>query len=1054
MAQRTITQKIAVGLCVLALQVLFTPKSQTQVTTATISGVVKDATAAVLPSVSITIKNVETGISRAITTDGQGRYYVPDLSVGSYEVRTNLTGFKEFLRDGITLVVGQNAVINITLELGDVSERVTVTGEAPLVDTTTSDVSHLVSSTQVRELPLNGRSYDQLALLQPGVQAFRQVEVSANTSFSTRISVSGARINANNIMMDGIEVNDWTRSGGGSVGGLFLGVDAIQEFKMLTHNYSAEFGRNAGAIMNIITRSGTNSFHGSVYEFLRNEKLDARNFFDAEKPPLRRNQFGVFVSGPIHRDRAFFAANYEGFRERRSRPDTFFTLTAEARRGLLPTGQVNVAPAILPYLGPDVLPLPNAGVLSGGTVGRYSYQFLRPVREDFGMGRIDYRVGDSDTLFVRYSRSASTGDDPGFRWHTPFGKEVNEFPLQNGVVGYTRMFGPALINDLRLGVKRTIIQLSAVMNSDFPVDRFKFVPGQPLGQVRVTGLTNSPIGMAGLKTTAFWKATSPQLSDAVVFARGAHTFKAGVTYNLIRDFMDNGAVKGGLWEFTSIPNFLTATPASFIGDLPTRDISNDFVQHYFGWYILDDYRVTPTLTLNLGLRHEFVTSPYDRRPGYTGAIVDPLRDTDTSASPVFTHLTMDNVAPRLGLAWDVFGDGKMSVRSGFGMYHNLWMGRDFENQAQPAPAYRGQVVIRTPVRQPEFPNEFLVQQSLGFPVVSLRPAGRLIKFFDLQTPTMLHYSLEVQRQLSSTALLRVGYVGSKGYHLASTIRRNTTVPTFLPDGRIFFARGAPLVNPNLNPLEERGSESDSRYNSLQTTFRLQPTHGLELQVSYVWSRSIDNSSATAGADSWASPPLIMNPYDFSADRGLSVFDIRHLFTLNYLYELPSVSAQGVLGQLVNGWSVGGIVSMSTGNPLSPSVGFCRSNVAPPSCGEDRPDLTPGARNNPVLGDPNRYFDPGAFTLPEAGFFGNNGRNTVIGPGLASMDFSIYKRFPVAEGKALQFRVEIFNLFNRANFANPANSLFTSSGARQASAGVITRTVSTSREIQFGLKFNF
>ena len=280
------------------------------------------------------------------------------------------------------------------------------------------------------------------------------------------------------------------------------------------------------------------------------------------------------------------------------------------------------------------------------------------------------------------------------------------------------------------------------------------------------------------------------------------------------------------------------------------------------------------------------------------------------------------------------------------------------------------------------------------------------------------------------------------------------IPTLLPDGQLFYAANAPLQNPNLFALEWHGTEAQSWYNSLQTDFRLRPTRGLELQVNYVWSRNIDNGSAnTGGADAAGEATVFQNPRDHNADKSLSALDARHRFTLNYLYEFPAASLQGVAGQVVNGWSLGGILTLGTGNPLTVQAGFCRSNVVP-NCAADRPNLAPGANNNPVLGGPDRYFDRNSFVLQPSGFLGNLGRNTLVGPGLASFDFSIYKRFNITENKRLQFRVELFNLFNRANFGFPGNVVFTPSGAFAGNAGVITRTVTTGREVQFGLRFSF
>ncbi|MSO20450.1 MAG: TonB-dependent receptor [Acidobacteria bacterium] len=1053
---------MAVMLVVLVSQPV-SQQARAQITSATISGVIKDSSAAVLPNVSVVISNQETGLKRSVATDDQGRYNARDLAVGSYEMAVSLTGFKEFVRKGITLVVGQNAVVNIQMELGDVSEQVVVTAEAPLIETTNAQLAGLVSSNQLRELPLNGRSFDQLALLQAGVQAFRQVLVTANTSFSTRMTVSGARIDANNIILDGIEINDWSRSGGGSAAGLFLGVDAVQEFKVLTHNYSSEFGRNAGAVINIVTRSGTNTMHGSVYEFLRNDRLDARNFFDAEKRTLRRNQFGGVVSGPIRTDKAFFVANYEGFRERRGSPFTNFVLTETARRGILPTGTITVAPQVMPYLSPNVMQLPNAGILPGGVTGRFLYQFKKPTQEDYGMGRLDYRINDNDSIYFRYTRDESSSVDPDLRGSTPSFNAAHDFTQHSGVFQYTRILSPSLINISRVGVKRAVPKSVPLAGSDFPEQALTFIPSQPFGRMEFSTTSNTfgagassaltPFGQASL-TPGHWFTTGYQLNDHLVLTRGDHAIKFGFEYELIRDWINNGTVAGGSYTFTSIESFLAGQPARFTADLPSRDPSGDYYQHYLGWYVADDFKILPRLTLNLGLRHEFVTSPRDRRAGHTAAFLSLARDPDATLTPVLFNVTKNQFAPRVGLAWDVSGDGKTSIRSGFGLYHNLWLGRDYGIFVQPAPQYRGTLTIQPPARQPVFPNEFLVQQGLGFPISSSLPTGSHVQYDGVKTPTMLHYSLEVQRELFPTGMLRVGYVGSKGYSLLSNSLGNPRLPTILPDGRMFFAATTPLVNPRLNPITERSSEAASRYNSLQLDFRMRPTHGLEIQTVYVWSKSIDNLSSQAGADSRGAPTLFMNPFLHSIDKGLSDFDARQNFTLNYLYEVPSGERNSAVARAaLRGWSLGGIISLAGGNPYTALTGFCRSNVTT-NCGADRPNLAPGASNNPLIGDPTRYFDATAFTLQDAGTFGNAGRNTLIGPALVNFDFSVYKKFPVSETKSFQFRAEIFNLFNHPTFALPGGNLFTATGARQENAGVITRTTTTSREVQFALKFSF
>ena len=773
------------------------------------------------------------------------------------------------------------------------------------------------------------------------------------------------------------------------------------------------------------------------------------------------------MSGPVIKNKLFFAANYESFRERRGSPFTNFVLTADARRGVLPTGNITVDSAVVPYLASNVMPLPNAGILPGGITGKYVFQFKKPTNEDFGMGRLDYRLSDNDSLFLRYTIDKSNSRDPDQTGATPFFSAGEEFSQQNGVVQYTRIFTPTLLNVIRVGVKRSTPTTLATSDPTFPGDRLTFVPGKPFGKITFSTSTNTfgagastaltPFGQAAL-TPGHWFETAPQIGNQLVYTRGAHSIKLGLDYELIRDWIDNGLVTGGTYTFTSIPGFLTAQPTIFTAPFPNRDNSNDFVQHFFDWYVMDDVRATSRLTLNLGFRHEFVTSPYDRRPGHTVSFVNPTIDRDVSATPVFFHIPTNNFAPRIGLAWDATGNGKTSVRAGFGMFYNQWLGRDYGIFVQGAPDYRQTLTVQTPAQQVRFPNEFALDQALGFPGSTIRPGGSgqqgaFIQYNGMKVPTSLQYSLEVERQLFSTSIFKMSYVGSRGYHLLSNTVANPRTPSFLPDGTMFFPTSNPLVNPNIIQITERGSGASSEYNSLQVEFRMRPTHGLELQTNYVYSKSMDNLSSNAGADSRGAPTLFENPYNARPDWGPSDFDARHLFSLNSLYEIPAFGGTSSPSRyLLNGWSVGTILSLSTGNPFTPLVGFCRSNITL-SCGADRPNLVAGAKPR-VIGDPNLYFDPAAFSLPAVGFFGNAGRNIITGPGFVNLDFSTYKVFRIAENKTLQFRTEAFNILNRTNFGLPGTNLFQSDGSRLSNTGVIVQTVTHSREIQFGLKFNF
>lgn len=1014
-----------------------------QVTTATISGTLKDETGAILPGATVKITNLDTGITRTVITDDQGRYHAPNLSLGNYEVQAELTGFQTGVRRGITLTVGREAIVDFTLKVGEITERVIVTGEAPLVETTKSEISGLVTREQVSLLPLNARDFSQLVTLQAGAVQFRHTSGNVQAGFGTRIAVSGARTNMNAFSLDGVNINTVAGQLPAGVGQATLGVESMREFKVLTSSYSAEYGRAAGANIVAITKSGTNEFHGSVFEYIRNDNLDARNFFDREKPEFKRNQFGFSLGGPIVRNKTFFFGSYEGLRERLGLTEIGQVPTPAARQGVLPDRRVSVSPLIKPYL--DLYPLPNGRDLGDGTA-EFVNALKRPTDQDYLTIRMDHQFSDQHSIFGRFTLDNSKRLDPEVLDLFAQGLSTRNryFTLQ-----FQSIFSPKWIGIFRFGLNRDVsnhVHLALVKLDP----SLSFIEGRSFGNLTVRGL--SPlVGLSGGITPYDSALTLPQYHYEVNYSGGRHAIKAGLTAERLILHRKQDQLEGGSVQFGSLVDFLTnAPPTRFRMKGPDRlaDPFRSFFQTLVSFYIQDDIRLHPRLTLNAGVRHEYSTSPIEKygRLANIRHLLDPAA---TVGEPYFKNPQAANFGPRLGLAWDPTGSGNTSIRAGFGIF--------FE------PLTAKQYLI-TMVLQPPFwsaPDPPADQLAGLFPRVTRAKLEELAKGpesvhafdFEPDSPYMIHYSLSIQRMLASDLVVAITYTGTRGVHLVSRADFNVPVPQFLPDGRIFFPRAAGYINPNFGRYHRYGTGADSYYQGLQLMVNKRYNRGFQFQTSYTLSKNIDTQSGHFSTE--VRGTTVMNPFDFKQDKGLADTHVAHNFVGNFIYDLPFGSnLHGPVAQLVRGWQLSGILSLATGNPLSPGAD---PRVVHPLLRENnvRPNLQAGANNNPVLGGPDKYFDSSVFELPQPGFFGNLGRNTLIGPGVAMLDFSLIKNFFVrGENRRLQFRSEFFNLFNRANFGSPASLVFDSRGRRLGGAGRITNTTTTARQIQFALRFEF
>lgn len=1053
---------------------VFTSAVSAQATTGRILGTVRDESRGVLPGVTVTVTNKETGIKRTVIADDEGRYSAPSLSSGKYEIEAALTGFSIAVASGIELTVGQDAVVDLTLKVGTTSEKVTVSAEAPLVETQSSTLSGLVDEHTMRDLPLNGRDYIQLATLSVGVSQAR----SMTTTFSglagggTKLTVNGARPDYNQVLMDGTDMQDAHNVTPGGVAGVSLGVDALREFRIMTSTYSAEFGRAGGAVINTVTKSGTNELHGSLFEYLRNSALDARNFFDKGNGPphFLRNQFGFTVGGPIVRDHTFFFGSYEGLRQRLATTQFLNVPTPLTRQGFLPlrnnqvvpTNQggvstfVGVHPAIQPYL--NLFPLPTPGGIDNlDGSAQFIKTLAQPIDENYYVMKIDHTLSDSDSFFGRFLSDSS--DETLFPNAPPFA--VTNFAARRVLtLEEKKIVSPTLLNVLRFGLNRANV---GVILLDPKLDpSLSFVPGRFAGDVAVGGL--STVGLPGDGGSDFVRSwTSYEVSDTVNYTRGRHSIVLGGNFKRIQDNGVHAFSQYGTFSFTTLKEFLQNTPSLLDVALPQSNFVRGWRLWLLGAFIQDDFQISKQLTFNLGLRYDFVSVPKE-----VNGLVSNIREANTVApdgripananftigDPFYNNPSKLNFAPRIGFAWSPFGGGKSSIRGGFGIFYASILPANF--QAAGFSSYP--FTARLNIPNPAFPRGWLQQDT-----ASLLP-NLFVQPFDFHPsqPLMYQYNLTVQQEIPFHLALTLGYTGSRGRHLSRVENVNMNRFVTQPDGSKFFPVGTTRPNRNFGVFGLITYDTNSAYDSLQVALAKRLSAGLQFQGAYTFSKMMDATAGQNGSSNGGTTTT-MDPFDWRRDWSVSSFHVPHNFSFSAVYDLPSFKSAGVAAKILGGWQASSIVRLASGIPVKIQMAgtFDPARAGTWWPGDNntlRPDLVPGANSNPRIEnfDPNnRYMDPSAFSLPAAGTFGNLGRYTLIGPGLATLDFSLVKKTSIAERASAEFRAEFFNVLNRANFSSPNGSLFANaSGAPSATFGRITTTATTSRQIQFGLKLIF
>jgi hypothetical protein len=1083
-----------------------------QVGTATISGAITDSTGGAVPNATVTARNMETGVTRTVQATDSGQFSISPLQIGPYEVSGGAKGFKQELRRGITLVVGQEAVINLTLQIGNVTEEVTVTDAPPLVNTTLNSTEGLINAQQIKDLPLNGRSFDQLLTLNAGT-----VNNGSNASANKwdSFSVMGQRPDANRYLMNGIDYVG-TNASGAFISPLgasnqLLGVEAVREFNVMLYTYGVEYGKRVGAQISIVSNTGGNQFHGDVFEYMRNNAVDARNYFDATKgaPPFHRNQFGGAFDGPILRNRMFFFLNYEGFRQDLSTSAVTPVPDAQARQGMLPCyvaypttyatscganqgGYVtvpNLKTGILPYVGNYFWPAANGPELLSTTaataglptgIANFVGNPVSTIQEDYGLGRIDYTISSKDSASVNFT------SDEGHTLVPSVDPAFAETVVQNFLLGNlqeTHIATPNLINTVTLGYSRAFASNIQAPVSPIPTN-LDFLTGVNTGgRINIAGIPNGPQpNQLNEFTRGYFTET-----DDVHYNKGKHLLTFGAWFQQVQqDPKGSNVATAGVVAYPTLLAFLQDAPTQFQANAnPQADY---YRQKEFGFYAQDEIKFTSRFTARFGLREES-TNGYSEAYGHSSNYLYdsngiPLTTPMVGSSALTTNHAKFLLEPRVGLVWDPTGDQKWSVKTAFGIYRDLQ-----DNIARQlnvdAPFNAITVINNTPLLSIipvptgiAGPPSCSASSTLTPPACSIFAPGGVDPNF--HTPTLQQWSFSVERQLTKDTSLLVSYVGSESYHVISNIDTNVARPQIcattggclsggnlaaskdvtVPVGTLYEpATPGMLPNPYVGPSQTWFYNGTSNYHGLNAELTDRPSYGLTFKVNYTYSKSLDDQSGANSVVISNEAFTVLNPYNLRGSYGPSTYNVGQIFNFNYVYQLPFGSGRaflnsgnGFVERAVGGWTWTGNYSQQTGFPFTPLVGANTSGTGDTQF-PDVPNHNPNFSGPIIEHKVSQWYNPNAFTIPLSGTFGNVARSSLIGPGLVTFGTSLIKDTKLAERVSLQLRFEAFNVFNHANFAIPNTTVF-SGTADNAAAGAITATSTTSRQLQAAAKIQF
>ena len=1060
--------------CILAAALvgLFAVGALSQTQLATVSGTITDPSGAVVPGVNVTVVSQGTGLKRTALTDTAGEYRFAGLPTGNYSLRMEKRGFQSQVREGVELNSAVDVTINSQLAIGDLSQQTTVSANAVGIDNTTSTSAGLLPEQGLAELPLDNRDLFSAVTLEPGVAPNPSSAPSLlSNGKAGQAAINGIRPNMTNVLIDGMDATDpvWGYSPAGA-SGFFLGLNELEEVRVLTQTFNAEYGGHGGAVIDMTTKAGGNQFHGSLWELYRDASLDAKNYFDLGASPIPqfvRNQFGAGLGGPLKRNRTFFFVNYEGLRQVQASTAISTVPDALAHQGLLPSAgnpsgcsnatpsgciAIPINPLIQPFL--NLLP-PSNGPGDGDGTGELITANKGTTREDHGMVRIDHNFSDTHSLFARYTVDDSSALVPYVG--TPPGTFVPGFPAfhrarnQYGTVQDRTIFGPQWINEFRFGVNRTTA--SSSIDNTHPGLSTSLIPGQAFGMIDITGMSligNSPFFPLGDFSTVY------QVQDQLSRTIGRHTLKFGVEFRRLQengslDFGVNGLYSFqdltpfGLQAFSNNPAlefFLEGVPLSYVGVNPSNANSDrGYRESVASGFARDFVRVNSHLTVNVGLRYDFYSNPTEAF-GRESAFPNPATDSAPTIGKLFAGTPLDLLSPQAGFAWNVCGDGKTVVRGGFGIYRDNLPAFLFGADRLLPPFFGLDEFVF-----PQFlnPQHAAVTQPLDVFAITYYP-----KF-----PYALQYNLNVEHELARGLILSAGYFGTRGNHLTREAEENPFEPAL-----------GHRYNPNLaSPLLTDLTDGQSSYNSFQVSVSKRYGHNLFWQASYTLAHSVDDASVDFSVESVNDPPVSQNTFDRKGSRGPSDFDVRNNFVGNAVYDLPGH------GRLLDGWQVSGVASVHSGLPFTPVLDFDNADVQSLLTAE-RPNLvgnpyTGVCPNGDRVGSPSCWFNPGAFAVPPAGEFGNAGRNILRGPGVAQFDVSLHKDFAITDREKLTVGAEAYNLFNHPNFGVPSNTqsplalggngdaVFKDAAGNFAdNAGQILTTVGTGRQIQLAGRFTF
>jgi hypothetical protein len=1107
----------------LACLILCTPLLA-QVTGGNLSGTITDPSGAVIPGAEVLITNTETGINRTVTTNSDGFYAAPNLRPGSYEVTGTAKGFTKQKKTGLTITVGSQEVMDLKLGLGNTVQTVEVVEKTSNVELATSDLGGIVGSTTVQELPLNGRSWTDLTTLQPGVSHIEtQVAFTdsgrGNRGFGTQVAISGARPQQNNYRLDGVSVNDYANGGPASVLGGSLGVDAIQEFSVITTNASAEYGRVAGGVVNARSRSGTNSFHGNIYEFMRNSAVDAKNYFDLASAPIpafKRNQFGGSAGGPIVKNRTFIFGDFEAIRQSKGISSETTVPSDEARLGHLCTviegkctapNNFTVDPSAQKYLGfyhPQ-----NKGVVpgSGGNIGIYTFSGQQVVNENFFTIRVDHKLSEKDSLAGTYLFDRTPFNTPDSLNDVLFGSFTKR---QTVALEETHMFTPQVLNTFRLGFNRDRVDNNTAAGAINPMAAdasLAAVPGRFAASVLVSGLTDF-YGGKYPRSTFLYRWNSFQAYDDAFFTHGLHSLKVGFAYEHMQMYELTNTEAAGTFNFPTLETFLRNRPSRFRSAFPTLLTPRYLRQSILGFYVQDDWRVRPNLTLNFGVRYETVSVPTDIHGQLANLynITDAAPHCGTLAAgcgavgPYFSNPTRRNFEPRLGFAWDPFRNGKTAVRGGFGVYDVLPLlyqfvtlnGRAFpffeigsvKSCSTPKVQCEGDLLPWGSFYTGAFQN--LTGKNFEIPNIEFKPKRNYV----------LQWNLNLQRDIIPNLTATIGYVGSRSVHQAfRTDDSDIVIPQKTSAGYLWPSPigSGNVINQNFGDIRYLHWAGDAYYDALQIGLSKQMSHGFLFQGSFTWAKSIDTSSGVVAGDTLANSISSLPFFDLKLNRAVSDFNVDRTLVISATWR-PTISATGPARWIANGWELGGILTANGGVPFTPTFGTdgdpLGSNVSDPY---DYPNRLkgPGCGSAVNPGNPSNYIKTECFSVPTApdmafwtancdtttGVYnnggpdlvpapfplcfnlrGNSGRNSLVGPGLFDLNLSLSKNTKISERFSVEIRAEVFNVLNHPNFGVPAlpgsTDIFDSTGSLSPAVGRLNSTTTTAREIQLALKLKW